>query len=487
MFDIPGFGDEIAAELGLDRRGGAQPLRAGGAHGAREPARDLVLELSADRGRRPRQRDRRAAGAPLVRVFEVPEPVGLWTTVLVYFPRSRFTAELPERLADTVADAYGADQRTFESFVRRARWRASPSACAAPTADSHVDLDALERTIDEQSTSWTDRLRAALVAELGEAHGHRLFELAGAARPPAYRAAVAPERAVADLRRVAECSPGDDDLAVALGHDVDAQPGEWRFRVYRRGTPMALAELLPLLDHLGFVPSTSSRTRSDLDGERVHLYDIGVRVPDGVVLDEPPRRRRRSRRSSAWSAATIESDGFNRLVLVAGLDAREVAMLRAYAKYLRQIGFAVQPAVHRGRRWPATRARRLARRAVRRPLRPAPSAAAEERDAAATVLRAQIVSALDAVPSLDEDRICRAFLTLIDATVRTNVFRRRDRRSRSSSTRRRSRTCRCRARCTRSGCARRGSRVCTCAAGRSPAAACAGATAARTSAPRCSA
>ena len=52
-----------------------------------------------------------------MRVFEVPEPVGPWITVLVYLPRNRFTAELPERIADTVARAYGADRRTFEPHL----------------------------------------------------------------------------------------------------------------------------------------------------------------------------------------------------------------------------------------------------------------------------------------------------------------------------------------------------------------------------------
>ena len=182
-----------------------------------------------------------------------------------------------------------------------------------PSADAHADLDALERLIDEQSISWTDRLRAALVDELGEEHGHRLFDLAGQSAPAAYRAAVSPERAVADLRRIEEVLAGASDLAVGLGHDLDAQTGEWRIRVYRRGTPMALSELLPLLDHLGFVALDEQPYTFRVGGELVHLYDIGVRAPAGCVLD--------GRRSADVIDAfvglvrgAVESDGFNRLV-----------------------------------------------------------------------------------------------------------------------------------------------------------------------------
>jgi glutamate dehydrogenase len=49
---------------------------------------------------------------------------------------------------------------------------------------------------------------------------------------------------------------------------------------------------------------------------------------------------------------------------------------------------------------------------------------ARERDEAAeAALREEILTALDAVTSLDHDRILRNQLLLIDATLRTNAFR----------------------------------------------------------------
>ena len=189
-------------------------------------------------------------------------------------------------------------------------------------------------------------------------------------------------------------------------------------RVYRRGTAMALSELLPLLDHLGFVALDERPYTFRVGNERVHLYDIGIRAPEGCVLE-----RHSADVIEAFVGlvrGAIESDGFNRLVLVAGLHAREVAMIRAYAKYLRQIGFAfsqqyVEDTLARhGELVSSTRP------AVQGSLRPGQS---DDREAAQQVLREQIVTALDAVPSLDEDRICRSFLTLIEATTRTNFFR----------------------------------------------------------------
>jgi len=386
--------------------------------------RDLVLELepsalarlvAAIVGLQERQ---------LVRAFEVPEPAGPWVTVLVYVPRDRFTAELPERVADAVARAYGADRRTFGSRVGASSLARIDVSVRAAVPRPAVDLDALERTIDELSTSWGDALRSALVAELGDQRGRELYDSVGAHAPAAYAAAVTPDRAVADICRIAELLASGEDLATALGREVDAPPGEWRFRVYRRDAPAPLSELLPLLDHLGLQALDERPYVFRLQSGRVYLYDIGVRVGSDVVLDEA--------RCSALQQAfcglldgTIENDGYNRLVLVAGISAREAAILRAYGKYLRQIGFPfsqsyIETAL-------ASHPRVVADLVELFHTRFDPArfggTAGDERAAAAAELEERVRAALDAIPSLDDDRICRAFLTLITATVRTNFYR----------------------------------------------------------------
>jgi glutamate dehydrogenase len=423
VLDIPGFGDQIADELGLV----GEAVHSHSGRAARTVLeslpRDVVLELSPSEVAGLVREIVGLQERRVVRVFEVPEPAGLWTTVLVYFPRSRFTAELPERLADVVADAYGSNQRTFESFVSASSLARVTVSVRRPSTDLHADREALERLIDQQSISWTDRLRAALVDELGEEHGHRLFDLAGGSAPAAYRAAASPERAVADLRRVEEVLVGESDLAVSLGHDLDSQTREWRIRVYRRGTPMALSELLPLLNHLGFDALDEQPYTFRVGVDCIYLYDIGVRAPHGCVLDGP-------RSADVIDAfvglvrGVIESDGFNRLVAMAGLDARDVAMIRAYAKYLRQIGFAFSQQYVEDT---LTRQAELASWLVQLfTARFDPQVLDADREGAQEVMRTQILGALDAIPSLDEDRICRIFFTLIEATTRTNFFRGRD-------------------------------------------------------------
>jgi glutamate dehydrogenase len=114
-----------------------------------------------------------------------------------------------------------------------------------------------------------------------------------------------------------------------------------------------------------------------------------------------------------------EDDGFNRLVLAAGLAWREVAVLRAYAKYLRQAGSLFsQTYIEDTLAAHADIARALIELFV---ARLDPWSAAQGDDSADRRAE-EIVATLDAVTSLDQDRILRSLLALVQATLRTNWF-----------------------------------------------------------------
>ena len=380
VLDIPGVGAAVADALDLS------PARMH-THTGRATRtvlenlpRDLVLELE------PTALARLVASIvglqerQLVRAFEVAEPVGPWVTVLVYLPRGRFTAELPDQVADAVAHAYEADRRTFETDVGASSLARIAVSVRSAERRRVVDLDALERTIDELSTSWSDGLRAALVAEVGEERARTLFETVGAHAPVAYVAAVGPDRAIGDIRRIADLLAAGGDLTTSLGRDVDAPAGEWRFRVYRRGAPAALSELLPLLDHLGLQALDERPYTFRLAADRVYVYDIGVRIAAGTDLDEP-RRAALQEAFIELVDGRVESDGFNRLVLLAGLSVREVALRAGVRQVPAPDRVRVQPDVHRAHPEQPTRSRRRPRRAVPPALRPGPVRRCGERRA----------------------------------------------------------------------------------------------------------
>ena len=366
----------------------------------------------------------------IVRVFDVAEPVGPWTTVFVYVPRSRIDSELPERVRRLVERHYDSESRDLQTLL-------GGSSLARITmtvrASEGVDLERLAEAIDDVSTTWDERAESAICERLGDVTGRSVFERVRHSIPTDYRARVEPEESAADLTIVGElleAEPGSpESLVTSLGRHVDAPPGHWRFRIFRRGTASTIAELVPLLDHLGLHAVDERPYVFDCPDGAVHLYDIGVRVDAGTALDHRRDERQQNEVRNAFAGlfhGTVEADSLNRLIIAANLDQRQVAVLRAYVRYLHQAGTSysrlyVERAV--------VRHAELAGLLVRLfDTRFDPGAFTDDalRRDQVEALREEAIAMLDEIPSLDDDRICRAVLTLIDSTLRTNAFRRRD-------------------------------------------------------------
>ena len=415
VLSIPTVGDRARAVLGLVDAGAETHTGRSIRNTLETLPRDLVFEIDADRlahlvidivGLQERQ---------LVRIFDVAEPVGAWSTVLVYLPRTRFTARLPELVAEAVAAAYDSPYRDLETLVGASTLARITLTVRRPDGSS-PDLDHLADVVDELTISWDDRLRSVLIRELGAAGGRSLYERVGVHAPADFRANVHPARAVTDLERIDRLLASGDGLTTAMSHDDGSAADEWRFRVYRRGEPAALSDLLPLLSHLGLVALDERPSTFVIGEEQVHLYDIGVRVPPGT--DVGIRQHELQSTFEALMVGEVEADGFNRLVSLAGLTAAQISVLRAYAKYLRQIGFAfsqgyIEDTLSRLPHVASSLVELFEARC---------DPALGDRDAALVVARGRLAIDLDAIQLLDDDRICRAFLMLIDATVRTNRY-----------------------------------------------------------------
>jgi glutamate dehydrogenase len=199
-----------------------------------------------------------------------------------------------------------------------------------------VDVAALQDELTEAVRTWDDRLL-------------RQPDTAGVAAllpgvPEPYKAAVAPQHAVEDLRRIAALSgPGAFDTRMYIADDEEREP---RFTLYLAGAPASLTAVLPLLQQLGVDvlderPSEFVRA----DGLRCWLYDFGLQVDDGTRtrFEEPAVVQAFCTAFRAVWRGDAESDRFSALVLRAGLPWREAAVLRAYARYARQLGSPYGP------------------------------------------------------------------------------------------------------------------------------------------------
>jgi glutamate dehydrogenase len=356
----------------------------------------------------------------IVRVFDVSEPVGPWTTVLVYVPRTRFQATLPERIAAIVAERYGGEVRDLETLLGTSSLARLSMTVRAPELADHGDL---VTEIDLASTTWGERARSELVEVLGPVDGQHVWSTVRDAVPPDYRARVRPSAAVGDLVHVAAMLDPDQaqTITTSFGRTLDSLDHEWRFRVFLRDRPATIAELVPILEYLGLPPIDEHPSEFACDGVHVFLNDIGVELDVASISDEQHHELQAS--FVGLMEGDVEPDSLNRLILAAGLDRRQVAVIRLYVHYLRQAGFAFNTSyVERAVVSHPDIARGLVDLFDVRfdPARALDTAARTE--LAATIVD-ELHGLLDAIPTLDDDRICRALLVLVEATVRTNAFK----------------------------------------------------------------
>src|SRR5712675_1589055 len=352
-----------------------------------------------------------------IALFVRRDPLERFVTCLVYVPRDRYDTQLRLRFAAILAEAFAGALMDFyvhvdESVLARVEFLIGTTRGAVPA----VDVAALEQQLAEAGRSWIDRVEDAAADTFGEVEGRaRLRRLQ--AFPVAYQARTTPAQAIADLDRIEAVLAGSPLEALLHPRDGEDTPG---LRLYRPGDPIVLSEVLPILENLGLriVAEEPFRIEST-DGAAVWIHEFTLTpgtVPTGLSTDVG--RRFEEALLAIWTGA-VENDGLNRLVLAAGLTARQTIVLRLYSKVLRQAGGTFSQAYMEevlARHAPI--ARRLVELFEHR-FDPARANAAS----LATLGEVQAIDhALDAVESLDEDRILRSFLTLVLKSVRTNYY-----------------------------------------------------------------
>ncbi|MFZ2102027.1 MAG: NAD-glutamate dehydrogenase, partial [Oricola sp.] len=360
---------------------------------------------------------------PRVRVLSRIDPFDRFVSVIVFVPRDRYNSSIRERIADYLAEIYNGHVSAYypafpEGALARVHFiigRREGKTPEPKQAQLETDIQAITRTWDDH---FHDELAAGHVSVAARA-------LRNAGFPETYRDAVLPAQAVEDLQRIAHLSTANP-IDVDFFQPVGKSHKEAGLRIYHYGSPVALSERVPILENMGFRVISELTYAIDVSatlGNVVWLHEMqlqsqsGKPVPidaAGVIFEDAFM--------SVWNGES-DNDPYNGLVLAAGLTCRQVTVLRAYGRYLRQAGIPYGQAYMADAliRHPLL-ARQLydlfetlfdpARRAGRK----------EDPEVTAKHIRAAIADQLAEVPSIDDDRILRSILTVIDATLRTNYF-----------------------------------------------------------------
>ena len=345
---------------------------------------------------------------------------GRSAALIVALPMERYTAQLAERLEHTLCEAYGAD--TVENHLvlgEQFQHARVHFTVHGPDGLRDVDFRALEQRVHDLTRTWDDAVAGAMTATHG---GRRARELAakwGASFPEFYKVATEPHLAAHDIENLERLEAAEDDFLVALQNAEGKSGPRTRLSLYKRGGKVALSDFLPILEHVGLRVHDERPTRLKHGDGDTFIQNFGVLGPDGAPLDLADAGERVADLVAAVRRGDTESDWLNRLVVIAGLTWQQVAVLRAYRTYRQRVNarFGAKYDADAFASHPLTTGLLVRYFELRMDPSREPDPEAE------AALREEIVSEFDLIESLDEDRILRDQLALIEATLRTNAFR----------------------------------------------------------------
>ena len=356
-----------------------------------------------------------------VRLFVRHDVYGRFLSCLVFVPRDRYNTDTRQRIQDILQHAFGGSSvdhsaRISESVLARLHVIVHVDSGELPD----YDVEQIEQRIVEATRLWRDDLADALMDAHGEERASDLARRYGDAFPAGYRADFVSRAAVSDIEHI-EGLGGEEGLGMSLYRPLEAPDGFLRFKLFKAGEPISLSRAVPVFENMGVsVADERPYELTPLGGPPVWIYDFGLSYgAEGELQADEVKEIFQEAFASVWRGLA-ESDGFNRLVLRARLTWREIVVLRAICKYLRQAGIAFsQPYMARTLAANSGIASLLVELFHAR-FDPARSRTGKGVDR----LVSAIESALEQVPSLDEDRILRRFLAVVQAILRTNHYQR---------------------------------------------------------------
>ena len=359
-----------------------------------------------------------------IRLFLRLDRYGRFFSALVFTPRDVYSTSLRQRMEQILLERLGGHSlEVATQFSEAPMVRAHFIIRAGDAIESEPDVADMERELADAARTWEDELLDRLFERFGEARGATLHRRFAASMPPGYKSAHSPRVAVADIDHIGSLAKAGD-IALNLYRRVGAEPGEFSFKVYHRGAAIPLSRVLPVLENMGLVVVQEHPFSIPFDDGAetisIHDFQMTVRTSRNIAISDM-RERFESLFDSVWSGE-FENDRYNGLVLD-GLDGREISLLRAYAKYLRQIK---APFSLTYMQQTLSNNPELTRHLVQQFHALHDPDATGNPNARSAAIRHLIEAELEAVESADEDRILRRFVNLIDATVRTNFYQRED-------------------------------------------------------------
>ncbi|MBW3697006.1 NAD-glutamate dehydrogenase [Vibrio sp. T187] len=358
----------------------------------------------------------------LLRLFVRKDPFGRFFSCMVYVTKDRYNTELRRQTQRILKQYFGCEQEVeFTTYFSESPLARTHYIVRVDNNNMDVDVKTIEQNLMEVSSSWDDRLSESIIANFGESKGLPLSKEYMRAFPRSYKEDMMPGSAVADIERLEELSE-DNKLGMLFYRPQEEAADSKAVRLklfYHSDDPIHLSDVMPMLENLGLrVIGESPYEVRKTNGCTYWILDFSMLHKSEETVDLREARDLFQQAFAAIWAGELESDGFNRLVLGAGLSGREISILRAYARYMRQVGFPFsQHYIEETLSQHTDLAKGLVALFEKRF---DPKFKGSKKGQADLIKK--ITEQLDKVESLDDDRIIRRYMEMITATLRTNYY-----------------------------------------------------------------
>lgn len=359
-----------------------------------------------------------------IRMFARVDVYRRFISCFVFVPKDRFNTELREAMEAILSDSFHSKDISFSTwFSESVLARIHFIIRIDPKDEVQWNFKDIEKKLIEAGRSWVDDLQDLLVEAFGEEKGNRFYQRYKTAFPVSYTTHFSPRTAVNDIKHM-EALSSKHPLVMNFYKPLEESPEGFRLKIYQHDHTIPLSDVLPIIEKLG-MRAISERpfVLSFEDKKITWVNEFFLEYTQGAAFNvEEIRELFQNAFISIWFNKA-ENDGFNQLVLSAGLNWREVAIIRAYAKYFKQIRFVFsQEYIEAALNNNALITRQLIQLFKLR-FNPAMKGKKKENQAQLQEqLIEEIYAALEEVSNLDEDKIIRQYIHAITSTLRTNYY-----------------------------------------------------------------
>ncbi|MFJ2711107.1 NAD-glutamate dehydrogenase [Pseudomonas sp. NPDC087346] len=360
-----------------------------------------------------------------IRVFLRKDPYGRFCYCLAYVPRDIYSTEVRQKIQQVLMERLKASDCEFWTFFSESVLaRVQLILRVDPKNRLDIDTLLLEKEVVQACRSWQDDYAALTVESFGEAHGTNVLADFPKGFPAGYRERFAAHSAVVDMQHLLSLNE-KNPLVMSFYQPLGQVSGqrELHCKLYHADTPLALSDVLPILENLGLrVLGEFPYRLRHTNGREFWIHDFAFTAAEGLDLDIQQLNDTLQDAFVHIVRGDAENDAFNRLVLTAGLPWRDVALLRAYARYLKQIRLGFDLGYIASTLNNHTDIARELTRLFKTRFYLARKLTEDDLEDKQQRLEQAILTALDDVQVLNEDRILRRYLDLIKATLRTNFY-----------------------------------------------------------------